>query len=221
MRHESNPGHADAPVDDPKRNAELLMQCCFINDRDCAYTTHGDDLAEQIEVARCMFCSKKAPELDAPWGAITVPDLQAWYDWHGSEIGDKEAKQQIQDGITMRRSDDYDVTMNVGVASRSVDVYAPRKYPYYAGMIWRLWDISNLFVEEIADRYRIDPALVHEIFNSPEWFVNSVRYDYEGRYVVVSPDGQRYSYSRNFYDQIQRVCMDNLPEPDLQPGDLL
>jgi len=126
MPHKHEPGHFDAPVADPCRNAELLMQCFKLTDGDCAYTTHGKNLAEQIEVARCMFCSKKAPELQAPWGAITVPDLQAWYDWHGEKINAVDAKRQIEAGRKMRVSDDYDVRMKVGVASRSVDAFAPK-----------------------------------------------------------------------------------------------
>jgi hypothetical protein len=221
MPFEKYPGHESAPVSDPYRNAELLMQCEAVNDRDTAYNTKGEELAREIEIARCMFCTKLGPNLEAPWGTVTVPDLQEWYYWHGEEINGEEARRQIEARGEMRHTDDHDVTEKVGVASRSIDVYAPRKYPYYAGMIWRVYDICKLSIAETADRYWIDPARVKEIFEDPEWFVKSDRYDYSDRYITITPDGERYSRKKGYYDQTMRVCMERLPQADLQPGDLL
>lgn len=218
MPLERRPGHVEAPVDDEVRNAELLMQCLQLTDQDCAYTLSDNEMAGQIEVARCMFSS----QTKAPWGTLTIPDLQEWY-YPSKEIGSKEARRQIESGIRISVSDGYDVTTNSGVAPRSVDVYAPDKYPYYAGMIWRASSILSLSRSEAWNRYRIDPARVYNIFNHPREFVESDRYEYAGRYIAVDPEDsdRRFAMNREMYDKIWRVTTDNLPKSNLQPGDLI
>jgi len=88
-------------------------------------------------------------------------------------------------------------------------------------MIWRVYRIYKLSILETADRYQIDPTRVREIFEDPEWFVNTDRYDYQGRYAVITPKGKRHVHGEQFYDQIHRVAVNNLPQPALEPGDLL
>jgi hypothetical protein len=193
------------PVENPYRNAELAMQSLRLTERDRGshLRESPEEIRAKVEVARCVF--SEPPNVRAPWGAITVPDLQEWYGMHGESRTEKEATRDIRttEDMVIAPSDEYDVTVDAGFSERPVRVYHPRFLAFCAGNLWRYYDMSDLSRNRIAERYRIDPERVAEIFRDPESFVESSAFDYDSiaeRYAMTNPmTGDEHVSHRSLY----------------------
>jgi len=180
------------PVENPTRNAELAMQNLCLSERDRgAHLRHDNkELRKSVEVVRCLF--SEPPFTLAPWGAITVPGLQKWYESHGESRTKNEATRDIRttENMVYAPSEAYDVTVEAGFTEKPIRVYHPQFLSFCAGVLWRYYKMSEHTAHRIRERFRINPERVREIFNDPARFVESRAFDYEAlakRYPKENP----------------------------------
>lgn len=218
------------PVENPERNAELAMHKLTLSERDRgAHLRHdNEELRKTVELVRCLF--SEPPFTLAPWGAITVPGLQKWYEQHGGKRTEKEATTDIRttEGMVIAPSDEYDVTQDKGVAPKPVRVYHPQFLSFCAGVLWRYYKMSEHTACHIRERYRIDPERVKEIFDDTEAFVESSAFDYDAfarRFPQENPlTGETRHFPAELYNSQLLTRPDSLWEnstTDLGPSDFL
>jgi len=218
------------PVENPTRNAELAMQNLALSERDRgAHLRHdNEELRKSVELVRCLF--SEPPFTLAPWGAITVPGLQKWYEQHGGSRTEKEATTDIRttENMVIAPSEAYDVTQDAGVAPKPVRVYHPQFLSFCAGVLYRYYKMSEHTAHRIRERYRIDPERVREIFDDPSAFVESSAFDYDElarRYPQENPlTGETHYHDSSLYYSHLFDRSDKLWESlttDLGPSDFL
>jgi hypothetical protein len=218
------------PVENPTRNAELAMQnlCLSERDRGAHLRNNNEELRSSVELVRCLF--SEPPFTLAPWGAITVPGLQEWYEQHGGSRTEKEATTDIRttENMVLAPSEAYDVTRGGGVAPKPVRVYHPQWLSFCAGVLYRYYKMSEHTAHRIRERYRINPERVREIFNDPERFVESPAFDYDAlakRYPQENPlTGETHYSDPSTYHMRLFTRSDSLWESlttELGPSDFL